>query len=103
MCQARIENINKELMILLKNAGCEFINVGVETGNEWLRRKVLNRQISNEQTINAFKIIKDVDLNVAAYYMIGLPFETPEMIEEGALEDVLKICVGYLINESGKD
>jgi hypothetical protein len=29
--------------------------------------------------------------------------DTPDMIEEGALEDVLKICIGFLINESKKD
>jgi len=82
VCNGRIETITKEVLIALKDAGCEAINIGVETGNEWLRKEILNRKMNNEQILNVFKMTKEVGLETAAFYMVGLPYETPEMIEE---------------------
>lgn len=81
-CNTRAETANKELFNNLKNAGCDRIQFGVESGNEWLRKSVLNRQMSNNHIIKAFSIAKDVGLETLAYIMIGFPFETKEMIEE---------------------
>jgi anaerobic magnesium-protoporphyrin IX monomethyl ester cyclase len=81
-CNARAETLNKDTVTALKSAGCEFISIGIESGNEWLRKNVLNRYMTNEQIITAFKNVHEAGISTYALNMIGLPCETPEMIED---------------------
>jgi len=81
-CNARVDTVNKEVLAALKKAGCDIIKIGVESGNEWLRRNVLKRSMTNEQIIKACKTAHDLGLKVHVFNMIGLPFETSSMIEE---------------------
>jgi len=79
---ARPESLNKDITTVLKSAGCEFIAIGIESGNEWLRKNVLKRYTTNEQIINAFKNAKEAGIRTYSLNMVGLPYETPEMIED---------------------
>lgn len=81
-CNTRANLVDDRLLESLRNANCTQINIGVETGNEWLRTKVLRRNISNEQIIKAFDTANKFGISTLAYNMIGLPYETPEMVRE---------------------
>ena len=74
--------VDKELLKSLKKANCTRINMGVEVGNEQLREEILRRKMSNEQIIQAFDQAHKFGIKTLAYNMIGLPYETPEMIRE---------------------
>ena len=50
------------------------VHLAIECGNEKLRREVLNKPISNEQIINACRILKRQGISISAYNMIGIPF-----------------------------
>ncbi len=75
----RVERVDKEILLALKSAGCKVITYGVETGNEWLRKNVLNRDISDEDIKRAFKMTQEAGIDAWATNMTGLPFETKEM------------------------
>lgn len=81
-CNLRADTIDDTLLESLKQAGCTQVSFGVESGNEWLREKVLNRKITNEQTIRAFETAHRLGMKTLAYNMIGLPYETPDMVRE---------------------
>ncbi|MDD5358232.1 MAG: radical SAM protein [Candidatus Nanoarchaeia archaeon] len=66
----------------LKESNCITIGIGVETGNQERRYKVLNKHISNEVYEKAFRNCKKYGIRSTANMMIGLPGETPENIEE---------------------
>jgi len=75
-CNARPENANLKMMRQLKKAGCEYISIGIESGDENIRKKILRRQITNYQIKQAFKNAKKVGLKVRSFNMVGLPYET---------------------------
>jgi radical SAM superfamily enzyme YgiQ (UPF0313 family) len=79
---ARVEKLTDELGKVLKDAGCIRIHFGVESGNEELRRKYLNRHMTNDQIINAFDICKKYGIIAESFNMLGLPFETKKTIRE---------------------
>jgi radical SAM superfamily enzyme YgiQ (UPF0313 family) len=81
-CNARVEIIDEEIAQSLKYAGCRFINMGVETGNEWLRKNILNRHHSNEEIKRVFSILKKYKIRTFSYNMIGLPFEDSNMAQD---------------------
>ena len=74
--------VTEEKVKAAKEMGCVSMSIGVETGNEAIRRKVLGRQISNEQIRKAFKIVRNMGIKVSAFNMIGLPGETKENVYE---------------------
>jgi radical SAM superfamily enzyme YgiQ (UPF0313 family) len=81
-CTARVEDMTRAVLTELKGAGCERLNIGLESGNDWLRQEILQRKMTNEQIRTAFATAHELDLKTFTYNMIGLPFETPEMAEE---------------------
>lgn len=80
--EARPESISTSKVQILKDVGCEGISVGVESGNDELRRNVLGRNVSNETIIQAFDLLADTGIRVSANNIIGFPTETREMIFE---------------------
>jgi radical SAM superfamily enzyme YgiQ (UPF0313 family) len=82
MMQAGAETINEGNIKLLKEMNCITMSIGVETGSESLRRKVLHKNISNERIKYAFRLAKEYGIRTTANYMIGLPFETEEDVME---------------------
>ena len=45
----RVEMVNEDLLVMLKKAGCFRIFFGVESGNEIIRTKLMNRWMSNQK------------------------------------------------------
>lgn len=78
----RIDRVNEEIIKDLANAGCSGIRVGIESGNEELRKKILKRDMTNEEIRNFFALTKKYDLETYTCNMIGIPGETSEMIDE---------------------
>ncbi len=66
----------------MKRANVRYVNIGLESGSERLRREVLHRRYANDNLIEAVKTAKEFGLKVALFNMIGLPTETPEEHEE---------------------
>lgn len=77
-CCARVGTCTKATFKELKRAGCRGVMMGIESGDEWLRKNVLNRHMTNEQIINTFKWAKEAGLKALAFVMLGFPEETPE-------------------------
>jgi len=75
----RVDRVNRELLKIMKRAGCYRIPFGVESGSQRVI-DVLKKNITIEQSANAVRLAKDVGFEVECYFMIGLPTETEEDI-----------------------
>lgn len=74
---ARIDLLDEELMIALKQSGCSRVSMGVETIQQ-RHLDFLNKGITIEQTKNTLSLARKNGLNVFAYMMIGLPDQTEQ-------------------------
>ncbi len=81
-CNAFPTTLNETIVHELKKAGCDEISIGIESGNEWLRKTVLKREVTNEQIVKAFRLAHEAGIKTCSFNMVGLPYETPEMIED---------------------
>ncbi len=76
-CECRVNLVDKELLIKMKEAGCSLISYGVESGNQksldFLRKGITVKQIEE-----AFRITKEVGIEKMAYLIIGIPGESKE-------------------------
>lgn len=67
-------------MKILKQMGCKTFAMGIESGNENIRRNVMNRKMSNQTIIDKFKLVKSYRIRTSAYNIIGLPQETRKTV-----------------------
>jgi len=77
-CDHRADLVTPELLSLLRDAGCDFIYFGVESGDEHLRKEVLSRRMGDGQIGRAFSECRRLGIKTLAFNIIGLPYETPE-------------------------
>lgn len=80
--QTRPETVTDEKAKIIAEMGCKVISMGIENGNEEIRRTVLNRNVSNEQIIKAFKIMHKYGIKVSSFNMLGVPGETKKTVLE---------------------
>lgn len=77
---AGTRTITEEKVACLRDMNCVTIAMGIESGNAWMRKYILNRDISDDEIIEKFEIVKKSGIRCSAYNMIGLPFETRGMV-----------------------
>ncbi|MFX0009143.1 MAG: B12-binding domain-containing radical SAM protein [Candidatus Hermodarchaeota archaeon] len=78
----RVEHITPEVIKLLEKSGVRTITIAPETGAESLRLE-LGKKITNEKIVLVLNLIKESKIkNIKFYFLIGLPNETDEDIEE---------------------
>ena len=77
--RARIDRIDKEMLIALKEAGCVRIHYGIESANQRIL-DILRKDITVEQAEKVIQMTKDVGIETLAYFMIGNPTETRDEI-----------------------
>ncbi len=73
-----IKLLDEEVIAWAVDAGVKEFGVGIESGNDKIRRTVLRRRMSNERILEVFKIAKKYDLRISSYNMVGIPHETLE-------------------------
>ncbi|MFC1509658.1 B12-binding domain-containing radical SAM protein, partial [Candidatus Omnitrophota bacterium] len=72
---ARVECITPDIIKALKYSGCKRISLGLESGNESLRSNLLNRKYSNNFFIEKTKLIKNADIDLFTFNIVGFPSE----------------------------
>jgi anaerobic magnesium-protoporphyrin IX monomethyl ester cyclase len=73
--QAEANNVTDAKVRLLKDAGLIAVAMGIETGNEYVRSEVFNRNTSQEESIRAFKIMHKYGIRTSGNVIIGVPHE----------------------------
>jgi len=74
-CQARPDQVDGEMLIMMKKSGCVQIAFGVESGDERLLKEV-GKGYTKEQICRAFYNTKKVGITTYGFFIVGLPGET---------------------------
>ncbi|MBU2637752.1 MAG: B12-binding domain-containing radical SAM protein [Nanoarchaeota archaeon] len=80
-CQTRVNLLTEELAKAMSDAGCIQIAFGVESGSQEMLNKI-NKLIKIEDARQAFKICKKYNIKQFANFMINLPNETLEQLNQ---------------------
>ena len=80
-CTTRVDCIDRELLEIMKKAGCYNISYGVESGSERVL-KLIKKGITKERIRDVFKWTKEVGIESVGFFIIGLPTQTKEEVLE---------------------
>lgn len=79
-CCARIDCISKEMLQVMKRAGCWQIEYGIESGCQEILDRV-NKKISLEKVKEVIKWTKQAGIQTRGNFIFGFPGDTKETIE----------------------
>ena len=88
-CWSRVDVIDHDLMKLMKRAGCDLIEFGVESGNQAMLDRY-KKETTVEQIRAAFRSANQLGVSTIGTFVLGLPGETCETMKE-TLDLVLEI------------
>jgi len=81
-CYIHVNLFDEETAALLKDAGCQWVDFGIQHINEQYRKTYLKRHETNENIRNTLKLLKKYKIVSFADYIVGLPGDTIEHNEE---------------------
>jgi anaerobic magnesium-protoporphyrin IX monomethyl ester cyclase len=78
---ARVDTVSEEILTRMKAAGCTAVSFGVESGNPQIL-KTIKKGITRKQVVAAVKMCRRAGITPFASFILGLPGETPQTIQE---------------------
>ena len=77
-CLTRVDMVDKELLMKMREGGCHQIGYGMESGNQEIL-DIMKKDITLKQLKYVFKLTQKIGIDTRAFVMFGLPGETREM------------------------
>jgi len=77
-CNMCVELVNERTIRALKKAGCRAIAIGIETGDETMRQKIMGKRCTDNDIRGAARIIKSHKIRLVTFNMLASPGETLE-------------------------
>jgi radical SAM superfamily enzyme YgiQ (UPF0313 family) len=82
-CELPARLVDKQIISLMKKAGCYSILIGVESGNNGIL-KAMRKNTTVEEVFKACEIINKYGIKLQASFMVGFPYETEETLNDTA-------------------
>lgn len=77
-CLVRINQLDEELVSLLRENGCKAVFFGIESGDESIRNNALKKEVQDKQIRKGTNLLKKYGIKFRTYNMVGFPGETIE-------------------------
>lgn len=84
-CYIHVHLFDEDMAVWLKEAGCKWVDFGIQHINEEYRRTYLKRNETNADIIKTIQLLKKHNIVSFADYIVGLPGDTREHNEEARL------------------
>jgi radical SAM superfamily enzyme YgiQ (UPF0313 family) len=80
-CSTRVDRVSEDLFAKMKEAGCQLVSFGAESGSQEILNK-MRKGTTVEQNARAIEMVKKAGMTVTVSMIIGYPGETEETIEQ---------------------
>jgi anaerobic magnesium-protoporphyrin IX monomethyl ester cyclase len=80
-CLTRVDLIDEQTLVMMKKAGCRHIEIGIESGNNEILKKI-RKGFTIEEAFDAAKLVKKHRIKLTANFMVGFPEETEQTMND---------------------
>lgn len=77
----RVDCVDRELFVKMRKSGCYKVSFGIESGNQDVLDKI-DKGIKLQQVRDAVRWAREIGFETFGYFMIALPGDTEETIED---------------------
>jgi len=81
-CYSRIDSCKPQYLDKMKDAGINWIGLGIENPNQVLRKEIHKGGFKEVRILDIIKMVQDAGIGVGANYIFGLPMDTEQSIKE---------------------
>jgi len=81
MCQLRVDQVDEEMLLTMKEAGCFLISYGFESVSD-IVLKSMKKHISKAQIKKALYLTREAGIGIQGYFIFGDPAETSQTAYE---------------------
>jgi len=74
-CEIRADTVDKELLSTMKDAGCYYVNIGMETSDPKRLRKIA-KGIRPEQVLEVLRLCRETGILTKVFFIFGHPGQT---------------------------
>lgn len=92
----RADRLDERLLRLIKQSGCTYLVIGVESGDQMILDRVIGKKLDLKQVERTASLCVENGLDLHAFYIIGLPGENMSNIKK-TLSFALKMKRRYNI------
>lgn len=78
-CLSRVDTLDRQTALSMKNAGCVRVFFGLESGNDGVLA-LMNKQTTIREARRAVLTMKEAGIQVGAFFIIGYPGETDDTV-----------------------
>ncbi len=82
-CAQHPNVVDRDILVMLKDAGLERVEVGVQSGSERVRKEYFERPVSNEKLQKTSRFLREMGIVPFYDFIVDNPFETDEDRREG--------------------
>jgi len=79
---ARVDSVQPKYLDLFKRAGIDWLAIGIEAGNQMVRKEVSKGSFLDVNIRQVVKNIQDAGINVVGNYIFGFPEDSLETMQE---------------------
>jgi len=79
VCQTRVNGIEPEIVAIMKRAGCQAMEIGIESGDPDVLNRV-GKGIEPDQVRSACRTIRKAGIRLNGFFILGLPYDTPQTV-----------------------
>jgi anaerobic magnesium-protoporphyrin IX monomethyl ester cyclase len=93
-CAQHPNMVDREILLMLKDAGLERVEIGVQSGSERVRKEYLEQPVSDSKLLETAKLVNERGLVPFYDFIVDNPFETEEE-QRQTLDFMLKLPRPY--------
>jgi len=90
---SRVDTLTRELLELMREAGCTFLVFGIESGSQKIM-DTIKKGITPDKVRTAARLTSEVGIDSFASFILGLPGETADTVQE-SVQLAREIFEGY--------
>jgi radical SAM superfamily enzyme YgiQ (UPF0313 family) len=81
IAQCRVDTVDREMLLAMKDAGCHYILFGIESGSPKMLAR-MRKRITLEKAREAIRLCNELGIKTQAFFLFGIPGETEESIQQ---------------------
>jgi len=92
----RADSLDLPILEKAKRTGCQYVVIAIESGVQRVLDEVIDKKMKLQKIIDVAKICQKINIELYAYYVIGLPGETWREVKQ-TLDFALKMLIKYFV------
>ena len=98
-CGVHIASLNEEVIDAMADSGCVFVRLPIEHGSDYIRNKIIGKNLSREKIFSAAQHLKKRKIFTSSMFIMGFPEETSKTLEDTyQLICNLQLDLNYVFN-----